>query len=327
VDLVTLYLMMDDPFTYFHPNTLLRWLSFMPQLQTLTVLFLFPLPYSDVERQLTHAPIMTPVTLPNLRRFRLRGVGAYLEALLHRITAPHLEKLQIEFYNQLTFSVPRLLQFMNTTEKLKFETATIRFSGSLINVELYPRAEPEIHAFHKWVYCWRLDWRVFSITQISNSLSQMFNSLSPMFSAVEHLTLEHEIHSLFYQEHDEIDRIEWHRLLSSFRNVKTLQIDDRFVEVLSRSLRSEGGDLSLELFPELQELTYSGSSDTGSTFTPFIETRQNAGRPITLVRCSPGPSPITWRSLLPGPGSSGRSIKITSFLLLASDEEEGVIDL
>jgi hypothetical protein len=37
VGLVTLILDMRHPSTYFHPNILLRWLSFMPRLETLIV--------------------------------------------------------------------------------------------------------------------------------------------------------------------------------------------------------------------------------------------------------------------------------------------------
>jgi hypothetical protein len=44
----------------------------------------------------------------------------------------------------------------------------------------------------------------------------------------------------------------------------------------------EDGELPLELLPELQELTHSGSGNTGDAFTSFIDARQNAGRPVTL---------------------------------------------
>ena len=50
----------------------------------------------------------------------------------------------------------------------------------------------------------------------------------------------------------------------------------------SLCLRVEDGELPLELLPELQELTYSGSGDTGDAFTSFINARQNAGRPVSL---------------------------------------------
>jgi hypothetical protein len=105
-----------------------------------------------------------------------------------------------------------------------------------------------------------------------------------VFSAVERLTLRHEVHSQSSEEHNDVDRIEWHKLLRSFSNVKTLRIDDGLVEQLSRCLRSEGGEVPLELLPELQELTYLGNRDTGDAFTSFIDSRQNSGRPVTLVK-------------------------------------------
>ena len=279
VGLVTLGLVMNDPSTYFHPNALLHWLSFMPQLETLAIFFSFAVPNREIERQLTHTSIVTIVTLPNLHLFTFRGVSAYLEALIHQITTPRLEKLRIYFFNQLTFSVPRLLQFVITTESLRFERADLWFYDERIYVELYPgwaAKNPYMYALSINVDCWHLDWQL-------SSLSQIFNSLREIFSAVEDLTFGHEEHSRSSEEHNEVDRIEWRKLLRSFRNVKTLWIDNGLVEQFSRCLRLDDGEPPLELLPELQELTYSGSGKSGDAFTSFINARQNAGRPVTLV--------------------------------------------
>ena len=73
VSLVTLKLIMAHPSTYFHPNSLLQLISHMPQLESLTIYFKFSTPNRDVEGQLTHAPIITTVTLPNLRHFVFHG--------------------------------------------------------------------------------------------------------------------------------------------------------------------------------------------------------------------------------------------------------------
>jgi hypothetical protein len=274
VGLVSFSLFINNPSTYFEPNTLLHWISFMPQLETLMIGFSFPVPNRDVERQLAHTP---PVILPNLRYFGLHGVCAYLEEVVRRITAPRLEKLQIELFKQLTFSIPRLLQFMNTTENLRFDSAELEFFDERVLVEMYSR-ESETHVFSTRVYCWHLDWQVSSVAQILNALSQMF-------SAVEHLTLEYEEHSQSSETHNEVDRTEWRKVLSSFRNVKTLHIDDGLVNGLSRCLRMDDGEHTgtLELLPELQDLTYSGSNNAGDAFASFIDARQNAGRPVTLI--------------------------------------------
>ena len=73
------------------------------------------------------------------------------------------------------------------------------------------------------------------------------------------------------EEHNEVDRTELCKLLRSFSNVKTVRIDNGLVEELFRSLQldDDDGDLPLELLPELQELTYSGSGDNSTTGDPF----------------------------------------------------------
>ena len=132
--LVTLCLIIDRPSAYFQPNILLQWISFMPQLENLEINFTFPIPNRDVERQLTHTPVTTHITLPNFRFFVFRGVSAYLEAIVCRITTPRLETLSIRFFKQLTFSVPRLVQFMNTAENLRFDNAIFTFQDKQIRM-------------------------------------------------------------------------------------------------------------------------------------------------------------------------------------------------
>ena len=277
VGIVTLYLYMNHPSAYFRPNTLLQWISFMPQLESLLIGFSFPVPNRSVERQLMHAPIITHVTLPNLRWFGFQGVSAYMEAVVPRITTPSLEKLRIQIFKQLTFSVPGLLHFMNTTENLRFDSAKFEFSGDEVDVKVYPRGEAEMYALSMNVSCRHLDWQVSSVAQI-------FNSLGQIFSTLEHLTLKHEVHSRSSEEHNEVERTEWRKLLRSFSNVKTLHVDDGLIRKLSRCLRLDNGELLLELLPELQELTYPGSGDTGNAFTSFIDARRKAGRLVTVIR-------------------------------------------
>jgi hypothetical protein len=97
VGIVTLVLITTIPSAYVQPNALLRWISFMPQLETLVIkIFNFPLtvPGHAIERQLTIMPITTPITLPNLRWFWHQGADAYLEAIVCRMATPRLEQLQ-----------------------------------------------------------------------------------------------------------------------------------------------------------------------------------------------------------------------------------------
>jgi hypothetical protein len=249
---VTLYLELYHPSTYFQPSVLLQSLSAMPQLETLMIVFHFAVPNRDVERQLMRTPIMTHVTLPILRLFAIQAVSAYSEAVLSRITASRLETFEIDYPNQLTFSVPQLLQFMGRTETLRFDRAEFHFESGRVYVQVNPpETDMPLPAFVIYVDCWHLDWQV-------SSMAQIFNALSPIFSAVENLTLKHRLHDRSSEEHNEVDRTEWCKLLRSFSNVKTIRIDDGLIKELSRSLALEDGEHPLEILPELQELTYPG---------------------------------------------------------------------
>ena len=150
-------------------------------------------------------PIMTHVTLPNLRSFSFKVVGVYSEVVLSRITAPRLEIFQVYYLNQLTFSVPELLQFIWRSENFRFHRAGLFFSSERVRAHVNP---PETNlltdAISINIYCWHLDWQVSSVAQISNGLSQMF-------SAVEHLTLSNEAHSQSSEEHNEVNRTEWRK--------------------------------------------------------------------------------------------------------------------
>jgi hypothetical protein len=278
VGLVTVCLVIVHPSTYFHPNTLLRWISFMPQLETLLVMFLYPVLNRDAERQLVRTPITTHVTLPNLLTLVFDGPSAYMEAVVRHITPPRLEKLGIGFTNQLTFSIPCLVQFMNTTENLKFTRARFLFSDEEVDMEVYTHEEAtgKTYILSIEADCYHLDRQV-------SSAAQIFNALSQKCSAVEHLTFEHSVHLLSSEEHNEVDRTEWRKLLGSFSNVKTLRIADGLVGEFSRCLRLDDGGFPLEFLPELEELTISGSGAVDDAFAQFIDARKNAGRPVTLT--------------------------------------------
>ncbi|KAF8496774.1 hypothetical protein F5888DRAFT_1803948 [Russula emetica] len=285
VGLVTLCLLMGDSSTYLNPNSLLQWISSLPQLETLVII---TFSNRDVEMQLSHMPTITHVTLPNLRLLSFEGVSSYLEVLIRQIATPRLERLHIMFFKKHTFSIPSLVRFMNATEnkRLRFDSAKLAFSDKRVRVETYPHEEKRWSSFSISVDSWNLNGRISSMARIIDALGQVF-------SAVDHLILDYEEdgRSSEYDFEVEVDRTEWHKLLRPFSNVKNLRVNHGLVQEFSRYLRLDDGKLPPELLPELQELTYFRSSDAGDAFTSFIDARRNAGHPVSLVRGSPCPSP------------------------------------
>jgi hypothetical protein len=190
------------------------------------------------------------------------------------IATPHLKELYTNFSNQLTFSIPRLLQCIIAAENFRLSDGILDFNDKYAGVGVYHSQETNRCILNIIVKCCHLDWQASSMAQISNSLGQIF-------SAVEHLTLQHKVHTESSEEHNDVDHTEWRKLLRPFSNVKTLRIPEGLVKDFSRCLELEDGEPRLELLPELQELKYFGSGDA---FTSFVDARRNAGRPVTLVR-------------------------------------------
>ena len=263
----------DIPPSAFDPSYLHARLSQMPQLESLIITFCSPLPNREVKWQLLKAPIRMDATLPNLRFFGFRGVSAYLDSLVARITAPLLSTFHIHFFNQLTFSIPHLSQFLNATENIRIHSIRLVFvagSGSAILAN-DPGRRDQIYPLTIAVLCGQGDWQVASAARI-------LNELQTVLSASEELALACVEDDLF----SEVDRTSWRGLLSPFSNITTLNVQNKLIGKLSRSLQFEDGELPQDLLPNLKELGYSPGLNARDSFTPFINERQIAGRLVSL---------------------------------------------
>ena len=270
-DLVTLCLFLDKSSK---PNTLLQLVSFIPQLETLVITFSSSSPNHIVELQLYSIPSTTHTVLPSLRWFSYQGVSAYLEALVGRLITPSLQQIQVDFFDQHTFPIPRLLQFINTIENLRFGVARLKFTDNGLVVTLYPHGAMT-YAFGINVHS------PFFYEQVSY-IAQIFNELIQVTSAVEYLILEYEI-SPSHGGHFGADRTDWRQLLRTFSSVKTLRIDDWFATEFSCYFPLYDGERPLELLPELRELEYTWSSNLDHGLTSFIDARQRIARPVILI--------------------------------------------
>ncbi|KAH9054692.1 hypothetical protein EDB87DRAFT_1688992 [Lactarius vividus] len=228
----------------------------------------------------------TPVTLLKLKRFRFRGMRAYLESLIAQIRAPHLEQLNLELnitlFDQVAFAFPHLSHFANTTEGLKLPEAEIIFESDAVAVVLdHHRLQPDDQppSFRLRVTCDGFGCQI-------DRAAQICSALMPMLSGAEQLAL---IERRMYAWHSDTDALstKWHKLLRPFIGVKMLHICCLLWQEVACALQADDAGLDPGFLPSLQELVPDISNGyTNSSFTQFIHTRQIAGRPVYLSECS-----------------------------------------
>jgi len=272
-NLATLVLQRIHPSAYFRPNDLLQRLSLIPHLEKFILGFDSPVQNRDVERRLLRELDMAPIMLPNLRWLGFKGASAYLEAVLPHVTTPLLERLEISFLNQLIFSIPHLLQFIDKAENFNFGSAILAFHEESLCVNAYPTEGVKVHALHLEVGCRHFDWQVASAAHI-------IDELRTSFSTIEYLTFAHHGGNVKSSEPpNKDDLVQWCELLGSFGNVKTLEVFCGLVGDLSFTLMSDRGQ-PLELSPELKELLCPTGRDASHSraISSFIDTHQNAGQ-------------------------------------------------
>ena len=281
--LVTFSLSFIPPSVPWNPTDLLHRVSLMPHLQTFGISFCSAPPNHVVEWQTVNTQNMTHVVLPNLRWLGFQGGSTYMEALLPHMTTPHLEKLQIYFFNELTVSVTNLQQFISNSKALRFTGASLRFDRMGFALQAYPRKGSRMYALSMAIYRLGDDWPL-------SSTVLMLDILGPVFSGVMHLSIGicDKDHMLWSGSptYNKADRAQWRDILKPFNNVKSLCMEDGLIREISGALKVRDDESTMDLLPDLKELICSANVDADDlfdTFAAFIEVRQHAGHPVTLI--------------------------------------------
>ena len=281
---------------YVPPEDLAAQLQFVPLLEELSINFSVPIPRFHIQMRGIESPI-TRATLPVLKRFIFRGVSAYLEGLLARISAPCLRKFDVTLFSQLTFALPVLSRFIDATAELRFPVAKINFNQKSLSITISDDSDREeeagraqgdsLKSLYVQVSCKPFDWQVSSAAQICNALWRML-------PAVEELAIDFYEHGMPPEWRDEVDSRTWRDLLRPFKRVKKLRVGHALTLDLFRALQPDDSEqqqqlcttaaglcLSL-LLPMLQELVLEEGCDDNA-FTAFIDARRRIGCPIELV--------------------------------------------
>jgi hypothetical protein len=260
----------------FHPEYLVTQLSSMPLLTTVSLGFRSPIPNRDIKKQLLNLPT-THLLLSHLTKFMFQGVSSFLEGLLDRISTPLLEKFGINFFNQLTFSLPHLSRFICTTPRLKLPIARVNFKKDHISIIVDDNALHQYPAFLRInVDCQYHGWQV-------DAAAQICNAMAPVLSVVHELTLRFRKHRISSNNEDEVDFTKWHDLLRPFTRVEILRVlHPMLARELFCALQSHDGECHQDVLPQLRQLVLPRHWADGEAFVAFLNTHRTTDCLIRL---------------------------------------------
>jgi hypothetical protein len=271
--LVSLRLLTIPHSGYISPEAMVNCLSVLTSLESLRLEFQSPLSTPDLESR--HLPPPTNIVLPALKDFQFKGVSEYLEVLVARIDAPHLNYLFITFFNDIEFDTPELVHFIRRTPTFKApDKARLVFLDSAVRVEfpLQPSGYGELNV---GISCKELDWQLSSLVEVC---SLLFRSLSTS----KHLYIYERQPSL-PDSQDDFENTQWLDILRRFIAVKNLYVSEQFAPRIALVLQKLGG--MMEVLPKLQNIFLEELRPSGPVhedIEQFVEARRLSGHTITV---------------------------------------------
>jgi len=266
--IVNLYLH-DIPHSgYFSPEAMAALLTVLSNLKRLILDFRSP-PQSRPDWERRPPPSKRSI-IPALEFFTFRGVIEYLEDLVTFIDTPQLNRLYINFFNQIDFDGPRLARFISRTPILTNCDAGVKFDDRTARVRLGYTSP--LRDFTIDISCREPDWQLSSVAQVSNTCL-------PPLSMVEHLYIGHAYSQLVWKN-DAIENTHWLELLLSFPAVKNLYLFKEFAPGIAAALQDIVGT---EVLPSLQNIFVQGwDQPFRENIGQFVVARELSGHSITI---------------------------------------------
>ena len=274
---LTLLDLHDIPSTgYISPGTMVAFLSTLTRLQFLTIEFKTPILPPDSRSQRVTPPVRV---LPVLSNFRFKGVSEYLEDMVAQIDTPLLVIFDVVFFNQLTFTIPRLSQFIHRTETIKsYSQLRLTFTSHQV---LIGYSHDSLHGFSLSIVCSPSDWQLLSIIELCGPPL----CLPPN---VERLRIFNGVLDPSKWQ-DKMDSVQWREVLRPFTSVRELYVSDTMWPLLAPGLKELTGERTMDVLPMLSDLfvEYGPAGSLPKTVEPFLTARKDAGHPV-VVHCRDG---------------------------------------
>jgi hypothetical protein len=280
--LVDLTLRNIPPSGYISPESMATSLSALTNLESLQIHYLSPRPRPALDGQRQPPPPLTRSILLSLTEIQFKGTSEYLEVILAQIDAPRLNKLRINFFNQIIFDTPQLFQFISRRPTLSApKKGRISFDSEAVNVTFRPQTSDH-GILGVEILCTASEWQLSSLEQICTS------SLPPISTLEDLYIFEVGLYLPLWQ--DDVENSLWLDLLRSFVAVKNLYLSQEIVPRIAPALQELVGGRTREVFPTLENIFLEGFRTSGPLhegIEAFVAARRLTGHPVAV-------SPVDW---------------------------------
>lgn len=261
---------------YIPPETLVDSLATLPNLRSLSIGHRYPesLPF------ISTLPPPTRAVLPALT-YLLVTVSEYSEAFVARIDSPSLNQLNAVCFTDLDFEIKQLHDFVARIERLvPFNRAYMKFLAYGESGEIRMTLQSPT-MFELTIMCETPDWDLSSTTQI-------FSRQLSLLSHVEQLEIREDSEARFVWRYDpDRDPSQWLGLFHLFIAVQSLYVSNRLVPPVSVALQELTGERTMEVLPELRNLSLEGLRSSGpahATIMSFAAARKRSDHLVSIQR-------------------------------------------
>ena len=274
--LVQLYLCIPHS-GYFSPDAMASSLSVLTRLGSLSLEFLSS--RSRPDRESRHPPPLTRSLLPNLTAFWFKGVSGYLDDLVAWFDAPRLDNLFINFFHQINFNTPHLVQFISRIPVFgEPDEAEVDFELDVPKVRLRSCTDDDYGELSVKISCGQSDQQLSSIAQVCTRCL-------PSLPKVESLQVFTNDPNAELDWKDNIENNHWLELLRPFTAVKSIYLSEEFQLGIASALQELVGRRTTEVLPSLQNIFLMRFEQSGpfqEAIKQFIAARQLSGHPIAV---------------------------------------------
>jgi len=271
---------------YFSPEALVAGLNAKFDLKRLEIHFLHPTSDLGLESPRPRPNSPARVHLPALTDFQFRGDNTYLESLIARIDAPHIERFGITFFEQRTFELPQLAQFIGRTDRLKSSPyrTSIWFLDHRVSITHYFGPPSSGLTFRLEVSCHELARQVILLSRICEQLSLLVSGVERLDIETDHVVSDawdETADSDSDSDSDSGAAQQWLELLAPFRRVRWLELIGTPVPSIASALeKSAAGNGSREVLPWLQSLHLRGPMS--SPLESLVAARRRSGNVVSV---------------------------------------------